>query len=197
MADQKASGCLGWIVLGVLGIAALSQCGKEDAATPSPSALLSTPSSTVATQWLYVQPDTLNCRAGPTAQSLSLRSLKRGENVGVVRTDGSWSQIKGDVLCWAKSSYLQDTPPAAKPERPRREEEPRRANGLSTAAIKRQIIRASIDSYPGNCACPYNTARNGSRCGGRSAYNRAGGYAPLCYAGDVTAQDVAAWRARQ
>jgi len=46
--------------------------------------------------------------------------------------------------------------------------------------IKQKIIQQSIESYPGNCPCPYNTARNGSRCGKRSAYNRAGGYAPLC-----------------
>ena len=52
-------------------------------------------------------------------------------------------------------------------------------------AIKQKIIQQSIESYPGNCPCPYNTARNGSRCGKRSAYNRAGGYAPLCYPEDV------------
>lgn len=53
-------------------------------------------------------------------------------------------------------------------------------------AIKQKIIQQSIESYPGNCPCPYNTARNGSRCGKRSAYNRAGGYAPLCYPEDVS-----------
>jgi len=52
--------------------------------------------------------------------------------------------------------------------------------------IKQKIIKESIESYPGNCPCPYNTASNGSRCGKRSAYNRAGGYAPLCYPEDVS-----------
>ena len=56
----------------------------------------------------------------------------------------------------------------------------------SVEAIKQKIIKESIESYPGNCPCPYNTARNGSRCGKRSAYNRAGGYAPLCYPEDVS-----------
>lgn len=56
----------------------------------------------------------------------------------------------------------------------------------SAEAIKQKIIQQSIESYPGNCPCPYNTARNGSRCGKRSAYNRAGGYAPLCYQEDVS-----------
>ncbi len=60
----------------------------------------------------------------------------------------------------------------------------------NTAAIKQKIIQQSIESYPGNCPCPYNTARNGSRCGKRSAYNRAGGYAPICYTKDITAQMI-------
>ncbi|OTG98192.1 hypothetical protein B9T24_02205 [Acinetobacter sp. ANC 4654] len=60
----------------------------------------------------------------------------------------------------------------------------------NTAAIKQKIIQQSIESYPGNCPCPYNTARNGSRCGKRSAYNRAGGYAPICYAKDITSQMI-------
>ena len=60
--------------------------------------------------------------------------------------------------------------------------------------IKQKIIKESIDSYPGNCPCPYNTASNGSRCGKRSAYNRAGGYAPLCYPEDVSDRMVREYR---
>ena len=60
----------------------------------------------------------------------------------------------------------------------------------STEQIKQKIIQESIDEYPGNCPCPYNTASNGSRCGKRSAYNRAGGYAPICYPEDVTTQMI-------
>ena len=56
----------------------------------------------------------------------------------------------------------------------------------SVEAIKQKIIQQSIENYPGNCPCPYNTASNGSRCGKRSAYNRVGGYAPLCYQEDVS-----------
>lgn len=66
----------------------------------------------------------------------------------------------------------------------------------NTETIKQRIIQESIESYPGNCPCPYNTARNGSRCGKRSAYNRAGGYAPICYREDVTAQMIKDYRAR-
>ena len=66
----------------------------------------------------------------------------------------------------------------------------------SDAQIKQAIIKESIDSYPGNCPCPYNTDRAGRRCGARSAYNRPGGYAPKCFASDVSAADVAAYRRR-
>ena len=34
----------------------------------------------------------------------------------------------------------------------------------SDEAIKKEIIQQSIQTYSGNCPCPYNTARNGSRC---------------------------------
>lgn len=66
----------------------------------------------------------------------------------------------------------------------------------NTAAVKRKIIQQSIESYPGNYPCPYNTARNGSRCGKRSAYNRAGGYAPLCYPEDVSERMVREYKGR-
>lgn len=32
------------------------------------------------------------------------------------------------------------------------------AKGKSDAQIKKEIIKESIESYPGNCACPYNHA---------------------------------------
>lgn len=65
---------------------------------------------------------------------------------------------------------------------------------LSDAQIKQRIIKQSIAAYPGSCACPYNSARNGSSCGGRSAWSRGGGYAPLCYAKDVDLAQVRAWK---
>lgn len=66
---------------------------------------------------------------------------------------------------------------------------------LSDAQIKQRIIKASIAEYPGNCPCPYNTASNGSSCGRRSAWSRGGGYAPMCYAKDVSKAQVNSWRA--
>lgn len=68
------------------------------------------------------------------------------------------------------------------------------ATGKSDAQIKKEIIKESIESYPGNCACPYNHTRNGSRCGGRSAYSRTGGYDVVCYESDVTDEMIRQWK---
>ncbi|MCU1788431.1 hypothetical protein CUU54_06085 [Pectobacterium polaris] len=67
---------------------------------------------------------------------------------------------------------------------------------ISDEQIKEQIIQESISSYSGNCPCPYNSARNGSKCGKRSAWSRAGGYSPICYKEDVTRKMIDDWRMR-
>jgi hypothetical protein len=68
--------------------------------------------------------------------------------------------------------------------------------GLSDDEIRQQIIHESIGSYPGKCPCPYNSTRNGSSCGKRSAYSKPGGYAPICYPNDVTAEMITNFRKR-
>ena len=53
--------------------------------------------------------------------------------------------------------------------------------------IAEMIVRESRSAYyaAGHpCACPEDLARNGSRCGARSAYSRGG--RPLCYVSDVS-----------
>lgn len=60
----------------------------------------------------------------------------------------------------------------------------------SKKEIIRQIIRESINSYPGSCPCPYIYTKNGSRCGKRSAYSKPGGYSPICYEHDVTEEMI-------
>lgn len=52
--------------------------------------------------------------------------------------------------------------------------------------IKEQMIRESVSRYPGSCPCPYFTDRAGRRCGKRSAWDRAGGYQPLCFPADIS-----------
>lgn len=68
--------------------------------------------------------------------------------------------------------------------------------GLSDSQVKQVIIKESLAAYPGNCPCPYNTMRNGRSCGRRSAYNRPGGYSPICYDRDVTADMIREYKQR-
>ncbi|HBT4714411.1 hypothetical protein KZX49_19910 [Klebsiella quasipneumoniae] len=69
-----------------------------------------------------------------------------------------------------------------------------KSNALSDDQVRQRIIDDSVASYPGTCACPFNTARSGSSCGGRSAWSKAGGYSPICYKKEVTKEMVKAWR---
>jgi hypothetical protein len=64
----------------------------------------------------------------------------------------------------------------------------------SETKVKQQIIAESIAAYPGRCPCPYNAAKNGSACGGRSAWSRKGGYAPICYEREISSEMVRKWR---
>lgn len=68
------------------------------------------------------------------------------------------------------------------------------ADAMSDGQVRDSIIRQSISAYPGNCPCPYNTDRAGRRCGGRSAWSRAGGYAPICYAHEISDDQVREYR---
>lgn len=65
---------------------------------------------------------------------------------------------------------------------------------LSDEQIRKLIIQQSISSYAGSCPCPYSVARNGSKCGARSAYSKPRGYRPICYPSNVTSDMVAKFR---
>lgn len=67
---------------------------------------------------------------------------------------------------------------------------------ISDKQIVQNIINESIANYSGNCPCPYNRASNGSSCGRRSAYSRAGGYTPICFPKDVSAEMIAVYKTK-
>jgi hypothetical protein len=71
-----------------------------------------------------------------------------------------------------------------------------KAFALSDAEVRERIVRESIAAYPGNCPCPYNVDRAGRACGSRSAWSKPGGASPICYANEVSDEQVRAWRAR-
>jgi hypothetical protein len=60
--------------------------------------------------------------------------------------------------------------------------------------IANDILRKDRGRYHGPRACPYDIARNGSRCGDRSAYSRPSGAAPLCYRSDGTPDMIRRFR---
>jgi hypothetical protein len=67
---------------------------------------------------------------------------------------------------------------------------------VSDDTIRQQLVQEAIAQYSGSCPCPYNVDRGGRRCGGRSAYSRPGGESPYCYASDVPAYAIEAYRER-
>jgi hypothetical protein len=71
------------------------------------------------------------------------------------------------------------------------------SGGLTDQQIAAKIVQESRQAYYATghpCACPDDLARNGSRCGRRSAYSRPGGASPKCYVSDVTAAEIEAYR---
>lgn len=65
--------------------------------------------------------------------------------------------------------------------------------------ITAAIIQESQQAYYATghpCACPEDLARNGSRCGARSAYSRPGGAEPKCYPQDVSKAEIDTYRVR-
>lgn len=68
-----------------------------------------------------------------------------------------------------------------------------KSNQLTDDQVKQRIIDDSIASYPGTCACPFNTARNGSSCGRRSAWSKAGGASPICYKKEISKAMIKEW----
>ncbi len=149
-----------------------------------------------------VNANTLNVRGIPDPGGTKLGTLTRGTVVRVFETRGGWARVsdtRGGLKGWVSLNYLmaltlqeQQQPVLAKPK-----PKPVAAKPLfNRSAVVKEIIGASIASYPGRCPCPYFTDRAGRRCGGRSAYSRAGGYAPLCYPEDVTDAMVREWVSR-
>lgn len=51
---------------------------------------------------------------------------------------------------------------------------------------KEELIMLSIQSYPGNCPCPYSSTRNGVSCGRKSLYVKPDGRSPACFVQDIS-----------
>ena len=133
--------------------------------------------------YLYVTGNGVRQQAGPTTSTLIMGQLSRGARVRLVESSNGWTQIVSSFgNGWMSSQYLSPNEPIVATIAPT--PATRQIAAPTTRDIRdarSAIIRQSIASYPGSCPCPYNRDRGGRRCGGRSAWSRAGGYSPLCY----------------
>lgn len=132
-------------------------------------------------------------REGPSTSEAIIDRFDKGRRVLLVGEQGEWSQVRDELTQregWLASRFLRDKPPQAEAK------QPKLPTGLPEATIIQRIIAESVASYPSSCACPYNRDRGGRRCGRRSAYSKPGGYAPICFPGDVTTSMIEAFRQR-
>lgn len=138
-------------------------------------------------------------RTHGSTEATIITTLPRGTEIIVLDATGTWFQVRvpsGELVGWVRGDYVWpgttpvapplqpliasprsiDVPPTVKAQRFAPEPSTRRA----PEPVRRQgdPIR---EPRSGSCDCPYDYARNGSRCGGRSAYSRPGGRSPVCY----------------
>lgn len=166
---------------------------SPDAAKSAPQAPDEPEATTPET--LYVSERKVALRAKPEPKGQILGRYGAGDAFEVVERRDGWVHVRYALTQregWIQAKHLRDAPPEAETEKPATT---RASPALSAAEITKRLIADSIASYPGPCACPYQSARNGSSCGRRAAYVRPGGYTPLCYAKDITPEMVAEYRA--
>lgn len=144
----------------------------------------------------YVTATTLNVRATPARDGAKLGTLSYGTKVLVTELRSGWAALRltSGQTAWVSAEFLSPSEPAAaqplKPTVPA-------ASSPNRSQIVQAIIRESMQGYSGNCPCPENRDRAGRRCGARSAWSRAGGARPICYASDVTEAMIERFLARQ
>lgn len=156
---------------------------------PAPEAAPSAPET------LYVSGRKVALREAADQKGQILDRLGPGQAVTALERRPGWVRVRHSLTQregWIQAKRLRDAPPIEEAEKP---PAPKAAPALSVAAIAKLLIAESIASYPGSCACPYQTDRGGRSCGRRSAHSRPGGYSPLCYSSDVTPEMVASYRA--
>lgn len=221
MARRRGSGgalLLGLVVLGGLfGLGRGSDPPKTISPTPpvqtayalqpvstevTPTAPLYTPASTAEPTRLVVSGHDVSLRSGPGPKTKILDRLRRGSEVLELERETGWVKVRHPVTStdgWVKASLVRskDTAAEAAPHEARGEIRPPNIPAMATSVIVARLLEESRASYPGNCACPDDVDKRGHRCGARSAYSRPGGYAPLCYPRDVTAEMIAEYRRTQ
>lgn len=143
----------------------------------------------------FVTATSLNVRAAPNTSGEIVGKLSSGQQLTVLESTSGWLLVQTlQGRGWVSEQYTSPTRPAvATPTAPQAllSAAP---TSIDRDAIIQKIIERSIRNYSGSCPCPYNTMRNGRRCGGNSAYSKPGGRSPICFPTDVTEAMIAAFR---
>lgn len=66
---------------------------------------------------------------------------------------------------------------------------------MSDAQIREVIVKGSVNSFTGDCPCPYSTDPKGNKCGDNSEYFQSPGDL-YCYPEDVSNRQIFEFRAR-
>lgn len=147
---------------------------------------------------LYVTGKEVPIREAPSGKAKILDRLPTGMEVGELGRREGWVEVRHPVSAvegWMSTRRLTTKRPADdEDDKPTKVEPP--SPIVNTEAIIAALIARSLASYPGNCACPYNTDRAGRSCGRRSAHSKGGGRAPLCYPDDITPAMIANYKGR-
>jgi hypothetical protein len=152
--------------------------------------------------FVYVTGEVVNVRAGPSMEHRVIGQGRRGDRGEELGRSGGWVWLRFERTAlegYMYGRYVARAPLDAAPVAGRSPPATSGQPALTTIpddAIRQALVQESIARYQGSCPCPYNVDRGGRRCGGRSAYSRPGGASPYCYASDVPASAVAAYRQR-
>lgn len=178
------------VLLGFTALVAYSMGRQSAPVSDAPVAAATTASSGFSKPVAFIGPAALSQEPGAASSPPGAR---------VQPTKVSLPE-KPDVLAVPSSGQVP-SPKAGSTQKPASPDTKRKVeSGMTAAAIAAAIVQASRAQYHAGgrpCACPDDRARNGSSCGGRSAYSRPGGAAPLCYLSDVTTAMIESYRQRQ
>lgn len=155
------------------------------------------PRSNETAETKFISGNRIALRDAPNPKARIKDRLDAGKEVSLLEQDGQWSRIRDSLTQkegWIASRFLSDKQPQKERATKPAEKTVKSTPSISPSIIIQRIIAESVASYPGSCACPYSTDRGGRRCGNRSAYSKPGGYAPICFAGDVTKSMIEAYQ---
>ena len=147
---------------------------------------------------LFVTGKEVPIRSAPDGKARMLDRLPTGMKVGELARREGWVEVRHPISAvegWMSTRRLTTKRPSLDDEedKPASKAQPPPPT-VNTEAIIAALIARSLASYPGNCACPYNTDKAGRSCGRRSAHSKGGGRAPLCYPDDITPAMIANYR---